>query len=176
MENILLKSLLTEAKDVKIYLKKGEKPPKGKKAVKGPKGGMYFMGTPQEKKDREGGKKPAAKPKVNKKDKPKSKVTKKKKETPKPTAKPKATRDSLNKYDTEPVGLNTLKSYKNNSEQIGDLARRAARKVEKNYKFPANDVKKMSDKRIESSIKSYQNYIKRTNQIIARLDKLPDKS
>jgi len=38
---------------VKIYLQKGETPPKGRKLSKGPRGGMYFMGTPQEKSGRE---------------------------------------------------------------------------------------------------------------------------
>ena len=74
--NISLKKLLTEAKEVKIYLNKGDKPPKGKKAVKGPKGGTYFMGTPQEKKAKDSGKKPASKPKVNIFDKPKANVPK----------------------------------------------------------------------------------------------------
>jgi len=39
---------LIEAKEVKVYLQKGEKAPKGKKVQKGPKGGLYFMGTPEE--------------------------------------------------------------------------------------------------------------------------------
>jgi len=45
-ESIL--SLLKE-EDVKIYLQKGEKPPKGKKVQKGPRGGQYFTGSAQEK-------------------------------------------------------------------------------------------------------------------------------
>ena len=51
---------------VKIYLEPGQKPPKGVKVQKGPKGGSYFMGTPAQKKAHE---KPDAapktKPKVN---------------------------------------------------------------------------------------------------------------
>jgi len=49
---ISLKELLLE-KDQKIYLKKGEKPPKGKKIEKGPRGGQYFTGSASEKKAHE---------------------------------------------------------------------------------------------------------------------------
>jgi hypothetical protein len=41
-----LKSLILEAKQVRIYLDLGEKPPKGKKVQKGPKGGLYYMDSP----------------------------------------------------------------------------------------------------------------------------------
>jgi hypothetical protein len=58
---ISLKQLLIEA-ETKIYLKKGEKPPKGKKIEKGPRGGQYFTGSAAEKKAHEkGDTKPAAK-------------------------------------------------------------------------------------------------------------------
>lgn len=42
---------ISEPKDnkVKIYIQPGEKPPKGRKLKKGPRGGIYFLGTPQEK-------------------------------------------------------------------------------------------------------------------------------
>jgi len=63
---IRLGNLKLEAKEIKIYLNKGDKPPKGKKAVKGPKGGTYFMGTPQEKKTKDNDKKPASNTKYNK--------------------------------------------------------------------------------------------------------------
>lgn len=60
---------------VKIYLEPGQKPPKGVKVQRGPKGGIYFMGTPSQKKAHE---KPNAapkeKPKVNIFDKPKDDV------------------------------------------------------------------------------------------------------
>lgn len=59
-ENIL--NILKE-EDVKIYLKPGEKPPKGKKVHKGPKGGIYFIGTNAEKQSRDGGKKDTTKKK-----------------------------------------------------------------------------------------------------------------
>jgi len=47
--SINLIDLLTEAKEVKIYLEPGQKPPKGKKVQKGPRGGEYFLGTSGEK-------------------------------------------------------------------------------------------------------------------------------
>jgi hypothetical protein len=76
---ISLKKLLTEDKNVKIYVQKGKKPPKGKTLKKGPRGGQYFVGTPGEKQSYEGGKtaKTVAKPKVNIFNKPKQKVVNK---------------------------------------------------------------------------------------------------
>jgi len=59
---INLIELLNEDKKIKIYLEPGQKAPKGKKLLKGPKGGNYYMGTPAEKKKAE--KKPTKK-KVN---------------------------------------------------------------------------------------------------------------
>lgn len=49
---------------VKIYIEPGEKPPKGRKILKGPRGGYYFYGTPQEKNDKKN-KKPVNKKPVN---------------------------------------------------------------------------------------------------------------
>ena len=42
-----LKSLILEAKQVRIYLNPGEEPPKGKKVQKGPRGGLYYMDSPE---------------------------------------------------------------------------------------------------------------------------------
>lgn len=51
---------------VKVYLEPGQKPPKGVKVEKGPKGGQYFMGTPSQKKAHEKpGAAPEKKPNVN---------------------------------------------------------------------------------------------------------------
>lgn len=69
---ISFKKLIVEAKEVKVYLQPGQKPPKGKKVVKGPKGGSYFMGSPADKKATE--KKPASK-KSNVFDEPKKGVS-----------------------------------------------------------------------------------------------------
>jgi len=49
MEYLRLRDLLTEDKNIKIYVQKGKKPPKGKTLKKGPRGGQYFVGTPGEK-------------------------------------------------------------------------------------------------------------------------------
>ena len=64
---ISLKELLIEDNNVKIYVQKGKKPPKGKTLKKGPRGGQYFIGSPSEKQTYEkgGNKKPAAKPEIN---------------------------------------------------------------------------------------------------------------
>jgi len=72
---ISLKKLLTEDKKIKIYVQKGKKPPKGKQLKKGPRGGQYFVGSPSEKQEYEGGKStaPVKKSKVNIFDKPKKK-------------------------------------------------------------------------------------------------------
>jgi len=48
---ISLKQLLIED-DVKIYLKKGEKPPKGKTLKKGNRGGAYYLMSPKDYKNR----------------------------------------------------------------------------------------------------------------------------
>lgn len=62
---------------VKIYLEPGQKPPKGVKVQKGPKGGTYFMGTPAQKKAHEKpGAAPKEKPKVNIFNEPKGNVKK----------------------------------------------------------------------------------------------------
>ena len=42
-----------QSRKVKIYISPGEKPPKGRKLLKGPQGGTYFLGTPQEKSGRD---------------------------------------------------------------------------------------------------------------------------
>ena len=78
--SINLIDLLTEAKEVKIYLQPGQKAPKGKKVQKGPKGGKYFLGTPAEKQAHDKGKSNTkiTKPAVNIFDKPKDKVNKNK--------------------------------------------------------------------------------------------------
>jgi len=81
----LIREVLTEDKKVKIYVQKGKKPPKGKSLKTGPRGGQYFVGSPDEKQTYEKGgtttstSKPASKPKVNIFDKP----TKKKSPTTK---------------------------------------------------------------------------------------------
>jgi len=62
---ISIKKIISEAKEVKVYLQPGQKPPKGKKVVKGPKGGSYFMGSPEDKKTADS--KPAGKTKDDKK-------------------------------------------------------------------------------------------------------------
>lgn len=48
MKHIKMKELLTEDEH-KIYVKKGQQPPKGKKLQKGPRGGQFFTGTAAEK-------------------------------------------------------------------------------------------------------------------------------
>jgi len=170
MSNISLKQLLTEAKEVKIYLNKGEKPPKGKKAVKGPKGGMYFMGSPEEKKAKDT-KKPASKPKVNIFDKPKAKAAPKKvapkKVEPKKAAKPKAT---LNTFPSEPGYESQLK----NSEPsyIKAAKEYAEDRLARRKKTPS-DFSKETDKRLEMILKKNGEYIKRHNMSLYKLDKLP---
>jgi len=85
----LIREVLTEDKKVKIYVQKGKKPPKGKSLKTGPRGGQYFVGSPDEKQTYEKGgtttstSKPASKPKVNIFDKPTTTSTSK------PASKPK---------------------------------------------------------------------------------------
>ena len=61
IRNILLlaeagpKQPSTPSNLVKIYLQQGEKAPEGRKAKKGPRGGMYFLGSPREKQSRGSG-------------------------------------------------------------------------------------------------------------------------
>jgi len=76
---------LQEANDVKIYVQKGEKPPKGKTLKKGVRGGQYFVGSPKDKKDIEKKRKTAPKTKSNIFDKPTKKPG-----VPRATAKAKA--------------------------------------------------------------------------------------
>lgn len=159
--SISLKRLLNETKEVKIYLNKGEKPPKGKKAIKGPKGGMYFMGSPEEKKAKENGKKPADKPKVNIFDKPKTETE------PKKVAKPKAT---VNTFPTE-VGYE--KQLKNTDPEYIKAAKKYAEDRLVTHKRAPEDFSKIDDKKLERILKNNGERIKRHNMSLHRLDKLP---
>lgn len=116
----LIREILTE-KDVKIYLQKGQTPPKGKKIQKGPKGGQYFMGSPEEKETSNGPKR--AIKKNFKPEKPDSKPDKK------PGAGFKG-----KKVDGEPDGWYTnIKNWIKKNSHKQNLNRVDFNKVKANY-------------------------------------------
>jgi len=130
--NISMRELLTEdsGPKLKVYLKQGEKPPKGKKVVKGERGGTYYMGTPAEKRASEK-KKPAAKPKVNIFDKPKAKAAPKKPVSKKPEHENPKYKSWAKSQGLDSANRDTLDQWKatQDSKPSGEKARKPAATV-----------------------------------------------